>query len=43
VRTADDTGGAIIGNHIDICEPDYGQCTAWGVQERAVYTLGTSS
>jgi 3D (Asp-Asp-Asp) domain-containing protein len=39
VRTADDTGGAIIGNHIDIWEPAYSTCANWGVQERAVYAV----
>ena len=39
VRTADDTGGAIIGHHIDIWEPTYWQCADWGVQERAVYAV----
>lgn len=39
-RTADDTGGAIIGHHIDIWEPTYGDCVDWGVRTRAVYRLG---
>ena len=39
VRTADDTGGAIVGNHVDIWEPTFGQCAAWGTQQRAVYTV----
>lgn len=39
-RTADDTGGAIIGHHIDIWEPSYTQCVDWGVQDRAVYRIG---
>jgi 3D (Asp-Asp-Asp) domain-containing protein len=38
-RTADDTGGAIVGYHIDIWEPSYWQCADWGVQERAVYEV----
>jgi len=38
-RTADDTGGAIVGYHIDIWEPSYWQCADWGVQERAVYQV----
>jgi 3D (Asp-Asp-Asp) domain-containing protein len=38
-RVADDTGGAIIGDHIDIWEPSYSTCTTWGVQERAVYAV----
>lgn len=39
-RTADDTGGAIIGNHIDIWEPTYTACADWGVRERAIYRVG---
>ena len=39
MRTADDTGGAIIGNHIDIWEPAYTTCADWGVQEKAVYAV----
>ncbi len=39
VRTADDTGGAIVGNHVDIWEPTFGQCAAWGAQQRAVYSV----
>lgn len=39
VRTADDTGGAIVGDHVDIWEPTFGQCAAWGAQQRAVYTV----
>lgn len=39
VRTADDTGGAIIGDHIDIWEPAYTTCADWGVQEKAVYVV----
>lgn len=31
-RTADDTGGAIRGHHIDIWEPTYADCEAWGVR-----------
>ena len=38
-RTADDTGGAIIGQHVDIWEPSYYQCVDWGVQQRAVYLV----
>lgn len=38
-RTADDTGSAIIGNHIDIWEPTYATCADWGVQVRAVYRI----
>ena len=36
-RTADDTGGAILGDRLDIWEPTGGECTDWGVQDRAVY------
>jgi len=39
VRTADDTGGAIVGDHVDIWEPTFGQCATWGAQQRAVYTV----
>ena len=39
-RTADDTGGAIIGDHIDIWEPTYIECADWGVQDRSVYRFG---
>jgi len=38
-RTADDTGGAIVGDHVDIWEPTFGQCAAWGAQQRAVYSV----
>jgi len=38
-RTADDTGGAIIGDHIDIWEPNYGECAVWGVRELPVYRV----
>ncbi len=38
-RTADDTGGMIIGNHIDIWEPSYGQCANWGVRYLAIYRV----
>jgi|SRR5581483_1808905 len=31
-RTADDTGGAVQGHHIDIWEPSEGQCAAFGRQ-----------
>lgn len=40
LRTADDTGGAIIGHHLDIWEPTYSDCINWGVQYRAVYRVG---
>jgi len=39
VRTADDTGGAIVGDHVDIWEPTFGQCASWGAQQRAVYAV----
>ncbi len=39
-RTADDTGGMIIGNHIDIWEPTYGQCANWGVRYLPIYRVG---
>lgn len=39
LRVADDTGGAIIGDHVDIWEPTYSQCAQWGVQDRAVYRV----
>ena len=39
VRTADDTGGAIVGDRVDIWEPTFGQCAAWGAQQRAVYSV----
>jgi len=39
VRVADDTGGAIIGNRLDIWEPTWYQCANWGVEDRAVYAL----
>lgn len=38
-RTADDTGSAIIGDHVDIWEPSYNQCINWGVRVRGVYRL----
>jgi 3D (Asp-Asp-Asp) domain-containing protein len=39
-RTADDTGGMIIGDHIDIWEPSYGQCAEWGVRYVPIYRVG---
>ncbi len=36
-RIAQDTGGAIKGRRLDIWEPSYGQCAAWGVQSRQVW------
>lgn len=38
-RTADDTGGAIVGDHVDIWEPSFGECATWGDQQRAVYRV----
>ncbi len=38
-RTADDTGGAIIGSRLDIWEPTWSQCANWGVEQRAVYSV----
>jgi 3D (Asp-Asp-Asp) domain-containing protein len=40
VRTADDTGGAIVGDHVDIWEPTYYACATWGAQVRPVYLVG---
>jgi 3D (Asp-Asp-Asp) domain-containing protein len=40
VRVAEDTGGAIIGHRLDIWEPSYSACLAWGVQSRAVTIAG---
>jgi 3D (Asp-Asp-Asp) domain-containing protein len=39
LRTADDTGGAIVGDHVDIWEPTYGACADWGAQVRSVYLV----
>ncbi len=39
-RSADDTGGLIIGDHIDIWEPTYSQCADWGVRYVPIYRLG---
>jgi 3D (Asp-Asp-Asp) domain-containing protein len=39
-RIAEDTGGAIQGRRLDIWEPTYGQCAAWGVQSREVWIQG---
>lgn len=36
-RVAQDTGGAIRGNRLDIWEPSYAQCAAWGVRDRQVW------
>lgn len=36
-RIAQDTGGAIKGDRLDIWEPTYAQCAAWGVESRQVW------
>lgn len=36
-RIAQDTGGAIVGKRLDIWEPTYAQCAAWGVETRQVW------
>jgi 3D (Asp-Asp-Asp) domain-containing protein len=36
-RVAEDTGGAIRGNRIDLWEPTASACSAWGVESREVY------
>ena len=36
-RIAQDTGGAIKGDRLDIWEPTYSQCAAWGVRDRQVW------
>ncbi len=38
-RVAQDTGGAIIGNRLDIWEPTYQQCMNWGVRTENVRLL----
>jgi len=35
-RVAQDTGGAIVGHRLDLWEPSYASCLAWGVQSRQV-------
>jgi 3D (Asp-Asp-Asp) domain-containing protein len=40
VRVAQDTGGAIRGHRLDLWEPSYSACTAWGVQSRSVSMAG---
>ncbi|MGC8512394.1 MAG: 3D domain-containing protein [Acidimicrobiales bacterium] len=40
VRYAQDTGGAIIGNRLDVWEPSYGQCMSWGVRTETVWSQG---
>ena len=39
LRTADDTGGLIIGHRLDIWEPTYADCANWGAEEKPVYTV----
>jgi peptidoglycan DL-endopeptidase CwlO len=39
-RVAQDTGGAIKGNRLDLWEPSYSACMDWGVQSRQVYIEG---
>ena len=36
-RVAQDTGGAIVGNRLDLWEPTYADCMDWGVQSRQVF------
>jgi 3D (Asp-Asp-Asp) domain-containing protein len=36
-RVAQDTGGAIKGDRLDIWEPTYAQCADWGVESRQVW------
>jgi 3D (Asp-Asp-Asp) domain-containing protein len=39
-RVAQDTGGAVRGDHVDIWEPSATACDDWGVQTREVYVVG---
>jgi 3D (Asp-Asp-Asp) domain-containing protein len=39
-RSADDTGGLIIGDHIDIWEPTYSRCADWGARYVPIYRVG---
>jgi 3D (Asp-Asp-Asp) domain-containing protein len=39
-RIAQDTGGSIVGHRLDIWEPTYAQCDAWGAQNRQVWLQG---
>jgi 3D (Asp-Asp-Asp) domain-containing protein len=39
-RLAEDTGGAIVGDRLDIWEPTYADCAAWGVEDREVWLQG---
>jgi 3D (Asp-Asp-Asp) domain-containing protein len=36
-RIAQDTGGAIVGNRLDIWEPSLSQCMDWGVESKQVW------
>lgn len=38
-RVAGDTGGAIMGDHIDIWKSSYDACLAWGVRTRKVFEV----
>jgi N-acetylmuramoyl-L-alanine amidase len=40
IRVAQDTGGAIRGHRLDLWEPSYAACMAWGVQSRQVSLAG---
>lgn len=40
VAVAEDTGGAIRGNRIDIYMPSKDDCIEWGVQNRKVFIIG---
>ena len=39
VARAEDTGGAILGNRIDLCMEDYDTCMAFGRRMVPVYIL----
>ncbi len=39
-RVAQDTGAAIIGHRLDLWEPSYAACMAWGVESRPVTIEG---
>ncbi len=39
LRTADDTGGLIIGHRLDIWEPSYAACANWGAEVKPVYLI----
>lgn len=40
VRVAQDTGGAIIGDRLDIWEPSLSACIDWGVENEGVWLAG---